>query len=264
MSQAPQRSGKRSPIQQPPLPQAGDSTRDRVFGLTMDMFPWLLPPGLCLFWAGVEWSRRLFGSSPSPWLPTILSVALAALAVRKIRQVRRSMRNYALGARGERAVGQSLETLRARGYHVFHDIQDDRGNIDHILIGPAGVFAIETKTRSKRTTGRPTITYDGRKVLVDGLEPDRDPIAQALACARRLRQILKQQTGQDVTVKPVVLYPGWFVEYTTGQATDADVYVASDNYFLGSFAPGNAHAQRVLDDATINLLAAGMEREGRK
>ena len=42
-----------------------------------------------------------------------------------------------------------LEDLRAQGYAVFHDIPGDGFNVDHALIGPAGIFAIETKTRAK-------------------------------------------------------------------------------------------------------------------
>ena len=28
---------------------------------------------------------------------------------------------------------------------VYHDIQADQFNIDHVVVGPSGVFAVETK-----------------------------------------------------------------------------------------------------------------------
>jgi len=93
--------------------------------------------------------------------------------------------------------------------------------------------------------------------LIDGVEPDRDPLTQAKAVARRVREILKEQTGQDVPVKPVVLFPGWYVEVPT---RNSEVYVANETWFMNSF--DHEHARQRLDDTMVKLLAAGMEREG--
>jgi hypothetical protein len=54
------------------------------------------------------------------------------------------------GARGEERVGAVLESLRTDGYRALHDIDTGRGNIDHVLVGPTGVFAIETKAWSQK------------------------------------------------------------------------------------------------------------------
>jgi hypothetical protein len=48
------------------------------------------------------------------------------------------------GAAAEEHVGGLLEQLA--GWRVIHDASTGRGNIDHILIGPAGVFTVETKS----------------------------------------------------------------------------------------------------------------------
>lgn len=50
------------------------------------------------------------------------------------------------GARGEELVGEILDGLADQGWHVTHDVSLGRGNIDHVLVGPAGIFAIETKS----------------------------------------------------------------------------------------------------------------------
>lgn len=151
-----------------------------------------------------------------------------------------------------------MESLRTKGYRVFHDLEQEDWNIDHALIGPGGVFAIETKTISKPTDHNTIVAYDGQRLLVDGRELPRDPLKQALGAARRLREILKDQTAQDVHVQAVVLFPGWFVE---AEAQPPDVFVASENYFLGSFDYGRK--RKILDDTMIKLLSAGLEREGR-
>ncbi|MGA2452688.1 MAG: nuclease-related domain-containing protein [Solirubrobacteraceae bacterium] len=50
------------------------------------------------------------------------------------------------GATGEEHVGELLEELSERGWRVIHDASLGRGNVDHILIGPPGIFTIETKS----------------------------------------------------------------------------------------------------------------------
>jgi hypothetical protein len=50
------------------------------------------------------------------------------------------------GATGEEQVGGLLEGLAGDGWHVIHDASLGHGNVDHILIGPAGVFTVETKS----------------------------------------------------------------------------------------------------------------------
>ena len=50
------------------------------------------------------------------------------------------------GASAEEHVGSLLAQLPAARWHVIHDASFGRGNIDHILVGPAGLFTIETKS----------------------------------------------------------------------------------------------------------------------
>jgi hypothetical protein len=46
------------------------------------------------------------------------------------------------GAAGEEQVGALLEELDEEGWLVIHDATLGNGNVDHILIGPPGVFTI--------------------------------------------------------------------------------------------------------------------------
>jgi len=116
-----------------------------------------------------------------------------------------------LGVAGEIAVGQYLDRLHADGYQVFHDVLGKEFNLDHVLIGPAGVFTIETKTWNKPFP-EARISFNGEKLLVAGKAPDRDPVVQAQAQARWLRMQLRESTGKDFEVWPVIVFPGWFVE----------------------------------------------------
>jgi hypothetical protein len=81
------------------------------------------------------------------------------------------------------------------GYQVFHDLVGDGFNVDHVIIGPGGVYVIETKTISKPAKGESSVKYDGATITVDGNVPDRNPVAQAKAGANWIREIIKSSTG---------------------------------------------------------------------
>lgn len=52
------------------------------------------------------------------------------------------------GAAGEEATAALLDSLRAEGWHSWHDVAwpgRPRANLDHVLIGPGGVFVVDSK-----------------------------------------------------------------------------------------------------------------------
>lgn len=206
----------KSPIKNLPVRQPGQSTRERFDGLfDEEIMPYCIAvAGACIiaFW---EWYRYFDMSPPHPWLMTILAVITILFLVRKGQKTILLARQLRLGAIGEEAVGQFLdEKLRPMGCQVLHDVLGDSFNVDHIVVGPTGVFAIETKTHSKPMKGMCNVKYDGEKITVNGATPDRDPIVQAKAEAKWVSDLLEQSTGRRFFVQPIVLYPGWFVETT--------------------------------------------------
>jgi hypothetical protein len=126
-------------------------------------------------------------------------------------------RTYQLGYEGEIAVGQELNQLMRDGYRVYHDFPADNFNIDHIVVGPPGVFAVETKARSKPTsTDRKAdakVKYDGNCLRFPN-GTDVESLEQARRQAEWLSKWLRRAVGEAVAVRPVVVLPGWFVERT--------------------------------------------------
>lgn len=80
--------------------------------------------------------------------PRFLGAEVALLSVIFLisRYVLPLVERHDRGAQGEEQVGGLLESLGGRGWHVVHDASLGRGNVDHILIGPGGVFTVETKS----------------------------------------------------------------------------------------------------------------------
>lgn len=54
------------------------------------------------------------------------------------------------GADGEALVGNVIEGMHEDGWRVLHDVSFGAANIDHVLLGPAGVFTVETKSHPGR------------------------------------------------------------------------------------------------------------------
>jgi hypothetical protein len=63
---------------------------------------------------------------------------------------KRDFNSWSQGAEGEEVVGAILEGLAADGWHVIHDVSFGRGNIDHVVVGPGGLFTVETKSSRGR------------------------------------------------------------------------------------------------------------------
>lgn len=59
-----------------------------------------------------------------------------------------TVRAWGVGAEGERRTAAHLEPLLAEGFVILHDrkVTGWGGNLDHVAIGPTGVWAIETKS----------------------------------------------------------------------------------------------------------------------
>ena len=217
----------KSPIKNLPIRQPGQSTRETQRNIFLDdVVSYYIGAGMIVLLAVMEWVSYVLKSPPSPILYTTIALIAIAIATWKTKQGFSRMRQLRLGAIGEEAVGQFLEEkMRPMGCQVFHDVLGDSFNVDHIVVGPTGLFAIETKTHSKPMKGACNVKYDGDKITVNGATPDRDPIVQAKAEARWVSDLLEQSTGRRFFVQPIVLYPGWYVETTK---PNVDVWVLND------------------------------------
>ncbi|MBQ0033299.1 MAG: NERD domain-containing protein [bacterium] len=110
----------------------------------------------------------------------------------------RRVESFYKGARGEEKVSEILRQL-PDAYHVFNDFTVGRHHVDHVVAGPGGVFAIETKFWNGK------VTVEDGHVLVDGQLPDRSPLNQAIREAALVRSALVA-AGWNGLVTPVVAF----------------------------------------------------------
>lgn len=118
-------------------------------------------------------------------------------------------RHLRLGYDGEIAVGQELNLLMLDGYHVYHDFLTHKFNIDHIFVGSSGVYAVETKARSKSSikkgTKEATVIYDGTCLKFPHYS-DTSSLKQARINAIWLQKWLTGAVGES---EAILTLPGW-------------------------------------------------------
>jgi hypothetical protein len=207
----------RSPLKDKPLRLPGQSiSEEREELIEKAVGQPLTFALLFLILALLEWWRFYTNAKPSPAIYSVAAVCALIYAAVRVQRAIPKLRNLRLALEGEKAVGQFLEHLRERGFQVFHDVVGTGFNIDHVVIGPQGIFTIETKTWSKPKSGAAEIKFDGSAIEVVGRTLDRDPISQARAQARWLTLTLSESTGREIAVRPVIVFPGWFVNSSVG------------------------------------------------
>jgi len=154
----------------------------------------------------------LIKSSPFTIAAFIIAPLISvAVSLQKARRVLQQRRAYQLGWEGEVATAEGLSSLLVQGYQIFHDVPFDGFNIDHVAIGPNGIFSIETKTRVKHGAAAYQVNYNGNTLEFPHFSTDK-PLKQALDQARQLEAWLSK--GSDISIRPraVVILPGWFVK----------------------------------------------------
>lgn len=209
--------GKRSPLTRDLLRSPGQSLREQVDNLTLALMSDFACLATVSSFAGLIFTM-LDRPGTSVWTyGVVIVLVIGVFGFYVIALWRRWQRrtDLRLALDGEMATGEELNQLILHRCRVFHDIPANRFNVDHVVVGPAGVFAVETKARSKATRGggvnSATVTYDGDTLAFPRWQ-GREPLEQAKRQAEWLRKWLTSAVGEPVHVKPVLALPGWFVE----------------------------------------------------
>jgi hypothetical protein len=201
---------KQSPLKTKPRRVAGQSVQEELDKLRDDWMERGSFATIAVVLLLLESWRWLWKIQPSPIGAAIVCIPLFSYSVYRMYGLNSKIKNLNQGLDGEKIVGEKLENLRAHGYRVFHDLIGNQFNVDHVLVGPSGIFTIETKTWSKGKGEK--IESDGELIWKNGVEVRPNPIDQAKARARWLHGLIKEFTNENVFVQPVIVFPGWWVE----------------------------------------------------
>lgn len=149
------------------------------------------------------------------------------------------------GARGEEQVAQILKSL-PESYHVFNDFVALHNHVDHVVVGPAGVFAVETKFWRGR------VTVEEGHILLDGQLPSRSPLSQVIREADAVHAALAKK-GWKGAVTPVLAFASNTFEAKIAELSGA--VIINSNHLKDSFSIEKV----VLSPAELTRLVSLME-----
>jgi hypothetical protein len=123
--------------------------------------------------------------------------ALAFWCVRDVFSLEAAADRYYGGAGGEYDVGVVLSRLPEE-FHVFNGLGFYGGDVDHVVVGPTGVFVVETKNHSG------TISIRKGRLSRNGDLLDHDFVRQATLEAKYVKGWLS--SAGPCHVRPVVVF----------------------------------------------------------
>jgi hypothetical protein len=262
------RAARRGALTQALLRAPGESLRLRMADANWDTAEYAALALFVLPLAAALLAPQWGAGERTPLPETALALAACAVALQgwlswRLWRVLRRARNLALAYEAEVAAGHELDRLAPLGYRVFHDVPvEERGfSVNHVVIGPAGVFAVGTEGRARprrgaNGDGESEVAYDGETLRFPGWRESK-PLKQAVAQADWVRAWLSTTVGETVPVRPLVVLPGWHVKRTavTGIPVLAAQRIA---HFFQRMAP-----EPKMSEALIQQLAQQLERRCR-
>jgi hypothetical protein len=162
----------------------------------------LILGGVALVVLGVAW----LGVGLSGLALVAIAAAVIGVLVVADRRVEPIFNRWDQGAVGEEEVGALLDNLAPEDWVAIHDVSLGRGNVDHVLVGPGGVFAIETKSHRGR-------------ISVERLDP------RWLKQAYAERKLIERISGMDVQAL-LVFSEAWLVGSVPAQREGVTVLPA--------------------------------------
>ena len=229
---------------------------DEEVGIAI-FFAMMAIPLMFMVWASfsVQWARVRWGLTE--WMFAFGALIMFVWGLYDYISHNKKREQARDGWIAEQVTGQQLNRLVAQGCLVLHDLPAEVGNIDHVVIAPRGVYAVETKSfrKPKGVTDDPK--HPGHQVRYDGKGlrfPDfaiTEPVEQAARHGQWLRRTLRDALGRDVPVVAALALPGWWVERTE-EGKRADVQVFSP---MGRGAEFMAWQPERIDEAQRRLIA---------
>lgn len=147
--------------------------------------------------------------------------------VARVLGVKTEERSWRVGAKGEEKVAGELSKL-GDAWHRLHAVEvGERGSdIDHVVIGPPGVFTLNTKRHphAKAWVGERSVMINGHRT---------DYVRNSRFEGKRAAELLSQACGFPVTVTPVIVFVD--LDAFTVKQLPSDVHVTTRKRLLDWF-----------------------------
>lgn len=162
---------------------------------------------------------RRIGSLESPIYPIIFYLVILFLQ-KYADKFLIIAKKYKHGLLGEQYVEKILHNL-PDNYHVFVSVvlPDQQSNIDFVVVGPTGVWAIEVKNKSG------LVSIENDQLLINGQLPERNYLKQTYAEALSLGKYMYSNLNISIETIPVLVFSHYFSKMYFGVNPQRGVYV---------------------------------------
>ncbi len=175
----------------------------------------LLSVFVALFFAG----RERWWSDLQPWAWWLVSLFLAAVAAYEARVLLGLLQTRRRAARSldaHIATAQRLEYVAARGNYLFHCVPVGHARIDHVVLGTNGIYAVHVIDRPP--AGDRSASLASGSVVFGGPDGERHALKEWRGIVTQLGRELESGLGHALTMRSVVVVPGW--EVSAAEAGD--------------------------------------------
>ncbi|HTL17893.1 MAG TPA: nuclease-related domain-containing protein [Patescibacteria group bacterium] len=193
---------------------AGESFREELERLDEQLNEWLIYLAICPAIVGIS-AALLNVPGIMVWAGLFgAAVVWSGVCAVKLSRLNGKRAEAELQFEGCRSVAVELDRLAAEGFEIYHDLPFDGFNLHHVLLGPPGLYVIETMTHCQTamaaTAGQPQAEFDGFRVnWPSGSESYG--LETAVTRADALAQWLSGSLGETIEATPVLTLPGWAV-----------------------------------------------------
>ena len=141
--------------------------------------------------------------------------------LREKKRYQKDGNNYKQGGKGEGAIYYELLKL-SDDYLVFQDVKFPKKdyNVDFVVVGPTGIFAIEVKSHIG------LIGFNGTELMKNGRAFEKgNPLRQTMQEAIELHAHILEQTGIDYFIIPLLVFSSNKADVRFGFNPVKNVYV---------------------------------------
>ena len=136
--------------------------------------------------------------------------------------IEKNKKTWGQGAAAESALIKNLNVLGNK-YKIINNIQNEKGDVDLVCVGPTGVFVVEVKSQSG------FISWNN-EILRNGYPFKKDFIKQAQGEKYYIKNILKEKLGISCDVQGILEFPNAKIDRQTINSPKENIWIGGRGF----------------------------------
>jgi hypothetical protein len=162
----------------------------------------------------MEWILWLLDYPPQPLVWTLYLLILLPYPAYRWSRLQQQIKQFNDYQKARASVLESMEKIRAHGHRVFSHVEGDGVSMDYVVVGKNGIFIVDAKILMHPVEGKARVYFDGKLIKIQDDDRSGEMIQQASEKKRWLEEMLRQNIGKHFPIRPVILFPGWYIDAT--------------------------------------------------